>query len=65
MQIPVETPLKSRQEVIIEGEKFIIDNITQGLSKIGLKMDDSKYNIYPIPTTDITANPNLVQNPGY
>ena len=26
---------------------------------------DSKYNIYPIPTTDITANPNLVQNPGY
>ncbi len=26
---------------------------------------DSKYNLYPIPSSDITANPNLVQNPGY
>lgn len=26
---------------------------------------DSKYNIFPIPSTDISANPNLVQNPGY
>ncbi|MEP6749015.1 MAG: RagB/SusD family nutrient uptake outer membrane protein [Bacteroidota bacterium] len=26
---------------------------------------DSKYNIFPIPSTDLTANPNLVQNPGY
>ena len=24
-----------------------------------------KYNIFPIPSTDLTANPNLVQNPGY
>ncbi len=26
---------------------------------------DSKYNIYPIPSSDIIANPNLKQNPGY
>jgi hypothetical protein len=23
------------------------------------------YNIFPIPTTDLSSNPNLVQNPGY
>ncbi len=26
---------------------------------------DSKYNLYPIPSSDLTANPNLTQNPGY
>jgi starch-binding outer membrane protein, SusD/RagB family len=26
---------------------------------------DAKYNIFPIPSTDLSANPNLVQNPGY
>ena len=26
---------------------------------------DNKYNIFPIPTTDLSANPNLKQNPGY
>lgn len=26
---------------------------------------DSKYNLFPIPSADLTANPNLVQNPGY
>jgi hypothetical protein len=26
---------------------------------------DSKYNLFPIPAADLTANPNLVQNPGY
>lgn len=26
---------------------------------------DSKYNVFPIPATDIGANPNLVQNTGY
>jgi hypothetical protein len=24
-----------------------------------------KYNIYPLPSTDLSANPNLIQNPGY
>ncbi len=26
---------------------------------------DAKYNLFPIPSSDLTANPNLVQNPGY
>jgi hypothetical protein len=26
---------------------------------------DAKYNIFPIPSTDLSANPNLVQNTGY
>jgi hypothetical protein len=26
---------------------------------------DSKYNIFPIPVTDVVSNPNLTQNPGY
>jgi hypothetical protein len=26
---------------------------------------DPKYNIFPIPSTDLSANPNLEQNPGY
>jgi hypothetical protein len=26
---------------------------------------DPKYNIYPIPSTDLSSNPNLKQNPGY
>ena len=26
---------------------------------------DDKYKLFPLPTTDISANPNLVQNPGY
>jgi starch-binding outer membrane protein, SusD/RagB family len=26
---------------------------------------DTKYNIFPLPASDVNANPNLVQNPGY
>ena len=26
---------------------------------------DSKYNLYPIPSTDLSSNPNLIQNKGY
>ena len=26
---------------------------------------DNKYNLFPIPATDLSSNPNLVQNPGY
>ena len=26
---------------------------------------DSKYNLFPLPSSDVNANPNLVQNPGY
>ncbi|HKJ32558.1 MAG TPA: RagB/SusD family nutrient uptake outer membrane protein [Balneolales bacterium] len=34
-------------------------NVQQG------RATDSHYNLYPIPTSDITSNPNLTQNPGY
>ena len=26
---------------------------------------DSKYNLFPIPASDLSSNPNIVQNPGY
>jgi hypothetical protein len=26
---------------------------------------DEKYNLFPLPSSDVNANPNLVQNPGY
>ncbi len=26
---------------------------------------DAKYNIFPLPSSDVSANPNLIQNPGY
>lgn len=29
------------------------------------KSTDAKYNVFPIPSADINANPNLKQNPGY
>ncbi|MCD6202313.1 MAG: RagB/SusD family nutrient uptake outer membrane protein [Bacteroidales bacterium] len=29
------------------------------------KSTDSKYDVFPIPSSDIAANPNLTQNPGY
>ena len=29
------------------------------------KATDTKYNLYPIPDSDLGANPNLVQNDGY
>ncbi|MFP4467926.1 MAG: RagB/SusD family nutrient uptake outer membrane protein [Bacteroidales bacterium] len=36
----------------------------KGESRDGLPTD-VRYNLFPIPDADITANPNLVQNPGY
>ncbi len=36
----------------------------KGGVKAGTSVSD-KYNIFPIPTTDLSANPNLVQNTGY
>jgi sugar lactone lactonase YvrE len=26
---------------------------------------DAKYNLFPLPASDVSANPNLKQNPGY
>jgi starch-binding outer membrane protein, SusD/RagB family len=34
-------------------------NVMEGIAT------DGKYNIYPIPSSDLTANPNLIQNSGY
>ena len=28
-------------------------------------VSDAKYRLFPIPATDLAANPNLVQNPGF
>jgi hypothetical protein len=36
----------------------------KGGVKTGTSVQD-KYNIFPLPTTDLTANPNLIQNVGY
>ncbi|MCF8235065.1 MAG: RagB/SusD family nutrient uptake outer membrane protein [Bacteroidales bacterium] len=36
----------------------------KGNAKQGIATDD-KYNIFPIPASDISANPNLTQNPDY
>ena len=36
----------------------------KGNSRAG-KGVDSKFNIYPLPSADITDNPNLTQNDGY
>jgi hypothetical protein len=36
----------------------------KGGDAAGLAVDD-KYNLYPIPTSDIVLNPNLQQNPGF
>ena len=36
----------------------------KGGVKEGASVDD-KYNLFPIPSSDIAANPNLEQNPGY
>jgi hypothetical protein len=36
----------------------------KGGDAAGLGVED-KYNLYPIPTSDVVLNPNLQQNPGY
>lgn len=37
----------------------------KGGSQAGVQKIDDKYKIYPLPSTDLSANPNLKQNPGY
>lgn len=34
-------------------------NVNEGIGT------SDKYNLFPIPSSDLTANPNLIQNPGY
>ncbi|MDL2304598.1 RagB/SusD family nutrient uptake outer membrane protein [Bacteroides sp. OttesenSCG-928-D19] len=56
----------TRRTDLVRHNKFTTSNYLwqwKGGSKDGMAVD-SKYNIYPIPTTDLTANPNLSNN-GY
>lgn len=57
----------SRRTDLIRYDKFTTANYLwawKGGVEGGASVD-SKYNIFPLPSTDLTANPNLVQNPGY
>jgi starch-binding outer membrane protein, SusD/RagB family len=36
----------------------------KGNSRDGLETNQ-RYNLFPLPASDVTANPNLTQNPGY
>lgn len=57
----------TRRTDLIRFDKFTGGNYIwpwKGGVKEGIATD-SKYNLYPIPSSDLTANPNLKQNPGY
>lgn len=56
-----------RRTDLIRFDKFTGDNYLwpwKGKIKEGTSTDD-KYKLFPIPSSDLNANPNLVQNPGY
>ncbi len=57
----------TRRTDLIRFNQFTSDNYVwswKGNTKAG-KGVDPKFNIFPIPSADITANPNLTQNSGY
>jgi len=56
-----------RRTDLIRFDKFTGSNYIwpwKGKIKDGTSTDD-KYKLFPIPSSDLSANPNLVQNPGY
>lgn len=56
-----------RRTDLIRYDKFTTNKYLwswKGYDKTGIAVD-SKYNIFPLPSADITANPNLTQNVGY
>jgi len=56
-----------RRTDLIRFDMFTGDNYLwpwKGKVKEGIPTND-KYQIFPIPASDLNANPNLVQNPGY
>ena len=56
-----------RRTDLIRFNKFTGSNYIwpwKGKVKEGISTDD-KYKLFPIPSSDLSANPNLVQNPGY
>ena len=79
-QMTLDTLLAERaRELLFEGRRrtdlirfgrFAGLNVTynwawKGGKSAGGAPIDAKYNLYPIPQNEITANPNLKQNPGY
>jgi hypothetical protein len=59
-----------RRTDLIRFGKFAGLNVTynwawKGGTSAGGAPIDSRYNLYPIPQNELTANPNLKQNPGY
>jgi hypothetical protein len=57
----------ARRTDLIRFDKFTTANYLwawKGGVEAGTSVD-AKYNIFPLPSTDLTANPTLVQNPGY
>jgi len=57
----------TRRTDLIRYGKFTSDSYVwpwKGNSKDGIGVD-AKYNLFPIPASDIGANPNLIQNTGY
>lgn len=57
----------TRRTDLIRFEKFTGSDYVwpfKGGIDVGGNVDE-KYNLYPIPTSDIVLNPNLQQNPGY
>jgi hypothetical protein len=56
-----------RRTDLIRYDKFTTSGYLwawKGGVDVGRAVDD-KYNLFPLPSTDLTANPTLVQNPGY
>ena len=54
-------PLCVAEQTVSEGQKIGIDVV---YAKRGTSTD-AHLNLYPLPATQLSANPNLVQNPGY
>ncbi|HVG13615.1 MAG TPA: RagB/SusD family nutrient uptake outer membrane protein [Chitinophagaceae bacterium] len=56
-----------RRTDLIRHKKFTTSNYLWAWKGgvAGGRAVENKYNIFPLPTTDLTSNPNLVQNPGY
>lgn len=57
----------TRRTDLIRYDKFTTNNYLwswKGYDKNGIAVDP-KYNIFPLPSADVTANPKLVQNTGY
>ncbi|MGZ3910310.1 MAG: RagB/SusD family nutrient uptake outer membrane protein, partial [Flavisolibacter sp.] len=55
---------ENRVEFAFEPHRWF-DLIRTGRAAAVLGVTDARKYVFPIPTTEIVANPNLTQNPGY